>query len=161
MLRIAFYSRDQTADAADDKIYLYACHGRFDQLLDQFFVGQGIDLHPNIGFLSLFRLLDFFPDHVDQLILQAFRCHEQIFRLIHCLGETELLEHFRCFLADLLVCCHKGEVCIQLRGLLIIISGSDLCDITHFAIRQIGDLTELGMYLDMVDSINHATTRIL
>lgn len=52
ILRFTGYTRQDAADAANDELNLYACAGRFGQLVDDLAFGDGIGLDAGITILA-------------------------------------------------------------------------------------------------------------
>ena len=156
ILCISLNLRNQTADTSDDHLYLYSCLRCFHQFIDDHLICQGIDLDSNISFISLFHLVDFFLYHIQNSVLQTFRCNQKKIGFLNNFPFQKSCKHFCCFFSDFLVCCDQRQVCVKCRCFFIIITCTDLCDIGHTLICFSGDQAQLGMYFISIQSIDHS-----
>ena len=74
------------------------------------------------------------------------------FTLVKCLEYIGRLQ------TDLYAGCHIGKVCVKPAGLLIIVSGSDLCIIFYSGVCLSCDQAQFGMHFVSVQAVNHAAS---
>ena len=77
------------------------------------------------------------------------------------LSHRQCLEDIRCLQTDIHVIRHQRQVGVQTGGLLVVVSGTDLGIIFDLFIGFLGDQTEFGMYFVTIQTVDHATARIL
>ena len=112
-------------------IFTPACEAAI-SFFDQVFVCQRVDLDADIGRHSGFRQFRLLVDHICQLVLQALRCYQQMLGVFHSLSQTECMEYPIGFQTDVVVGGHQGIVCVNGRGLFVIVASTHLCDIWKF-----------------------------
>jgi hypothetical protein len=72
-----------------------------------------------------------------------------------------MIEHVGSFISDIYRRCDQRIVRVDTGCLLVIITGTNLCDIFDFIIPLSGNQAKLGMYLHMIQTIDYAASGIL
>ena len=83
-----------------------------------------------------------------------------MFCLFHHVSQGKSLKYLRRLSADLWIGRHQGQVRVETRRLFIVISGTDLCDIFNPSFFLAGDQTELGMYFQPVQTVDHVASGV-
>ena len=161
VLRLSGNTCDQAADTANDHLDLYAGFGCLDQFFDQIFVRQRVNLDANIRRLSHLCQRRLLVDHLRQLVLQTLRRNQQVLHVLHCLSQTEGVEHTACLQTDIMVGSHQRIVCVDGRRLFVIVARSHLCDIGDLTADLLGNQAELAVHLQIVQTINDPASGIL
>ena len=80
--------------------------------------------------------------------------------VLHSLSQTECMEYPIGFQTDVVVGGHQGIVCVNGRGLFVIVAGTHLCDIGNFRTHFFGDQAKLAVYFQVVQSVDDAAAGI-
>lgn len=89
------------------------------------------------------------------LLLQTGRRYDQILIGSIQIANGHILKKYCCILSDRLIRSHQRIIRVQFCGLLIVISGSDLCDIFDLIFTAVCNQTNFGMYFISVKPIKY------
>ena len=74
------------------------------------------------------------------------------------IADGHILEKFCGVLSDSRISSHQGQIGIHGSCLLVIIAGSDLCDILDVIAVPVCDQTDFGMHFVTVESVDHTAS---
>ena len=77
-----------------------------------------------------------------------------MFHIFNYFTFSQCLENSCGIHSNLLIRCHKREVCIKSCGLLVVVSCSDLCDVLDSIFPSACDQAQLGVYFIMLKSVD-------
>ena len=161
MFRQAGHAPNEAADAPHHQVDFHPGVGRLNELVDELFIGEPVELEAQVGGTSRFGLLNFPVDEGGDFGFQAGRGHQQQPAVLHHLAHGQGIEHPRGLRAELGVGGHEGEVGVQPHGVLVIVSRAHLGDILHLALVHPGDEQQLGVDLQPVQAVDHPAPGLL
>ena len=146
---------NQAANATNNHFNLNPCLRSLNQLINQIFVCQGIDFQPDISRLSSLCLFNFHINAVCNVILQAVRRYQQIFRVLDGLPHAKCIEDSTCFHTDFRTGSHQRIVRIDFRSFLVVVARANLCDIRDRIANFPCNQAQLRVYLEIIQTIDN------
>ena len=128
MVRLAWHAGHQAADAPDDEFHPDPCLGRLGELVDEFPLGDRIDLDDDV---SLLTPGDFTVDHAQQMVLHGEGSHQQLLIAAVQVAHEYILEEVHSILGNDRVGGEQRKVGVEGSGLFVEVAGADLGDITQ------------------------------
>ena len=113
IFRLAWNLWNQTADPTDHHIDSYTGTGGFHQFLHDFLIRKGIHLQSNVSRFPCSGMCNLFINHIQNLILQAFRSHQQMIHMFDRLSHGKSLEYISCFQSDIYIISHQRQIRIK------------------------------------------------
>ena len=96
----ARHLRFKAANAAHHHRDVHPGLRRFDELVDELFVGDGVHLQKNLRRIAGFRNRDFLVNQMDDRRFEAFRRHQKVGARFGEVAHKEAVEHRRRIRAD-------------------------------------------------------------
>ena len=148
----ARYARKNTADSPYNQIHFHSCLRCLSSFADKIHIRHRVHLHDDAPVLSFRNLLVHQGEH---FLFQARGGYNQM--IIHPvqIADRHVLKKYRRVLSDLLIGSHQRIICVHLRCLFIVISCSDLSDITDLIFISVCDQTDLRVHLVSLKPINY------
>ena len=97
-----------------------------DQLIDEHLVGQAVDLDADVAALAAGGGFNFAVYQIQQTVLQAMGCYQQILDRIHRFALIQCAENLGRFQTDFPRCGQEGKVGVQAACLFVVVAGANL-----------------------------------
>ena len=155
---------DVCLDAADAAYYQHHAHAGaacLGNLVDHVAVGKGVHLHEHLRGLAGARTADLAVQAAHDERLQACRRYAQVAVAALQVAKGQVPEERVAILRDAPVRREQHEVRVELRGLLVEVSGAQAGDPADARRVVVGDLTDLGVYLEALLPVDHRAAGLL
>ena len=144
----------EARDAADDHVYAHTGARCLGDLVDDFAVGERVELKEHTGGLADKGALNLAVQAAHDERLEAHGCHAQEAVVAAQVAQRQIAEEQVGVLADAGVGGHEHKVAVELGRLLVKVAGAQKRESGERHALAIGELTDLGVALKALGAVD-------